>query len=878
MEQWHQVRELFDQVCELPPERWEPELSRLTGDPQLVARTLELLQAQTVELGAVRDQVSRLIQQVDRTELKAGDRVGPWRLQRCLARGGMGQIHLAERADGMYEQQVAIKLLPGLSDENISAQLMAERRILASLQHPNIARLYDAGTTPSGQPYFVMEYIQGQPLDQWCQSQGLNLKQRLQLFAVICQAVQEAHARLVLHCDLKPANILIRDDGQPVLVDFGIGRLLDSALVGEKLPYCTSAYAAPELLHGQSLPDTRSDVFSLGVLLAELLSGQVSARGLSDWNTPVCAPSAVAGADCAWRNSLSGDLDAIVARACALEPEQRYGSVAAMAQDLRNHLQRRPLLARGNGRFYRGKRWLQRNWKWLLLLFGLLAMVAGFVYKIEQQRQRAEEQARIAGKVSDFMVAMFEAANPRTRGARGNQVITAEDVLDQAAERIDGSLNDAPLVRARLQGVIGQAYRSMGHVPKALPLIEQSARVLAAEGGASNIDEAARLFNMLSAGMAGARDGVAGEGFARQALALLGEVENTHFRQAQSQNSLGLSLLTQQRYAEALEAFQQAHDSHSKAGREFYVGVSTDNIGMLHRRAGNAQAALEAFSWSTPMFLRVAGEHSFDYWTSSTEYAMALVEAGQLDQAIAIFQRNLAVAPDIFGEHSHFIASETLRLGSALLRKGDLQAARDPLEQAVSMHEATVGMDSFGYSLALATLAQWHLAAGNAAQAQALSEQVLDIRDRVIGTDNPDTHDARLELAIVLLETGQLQQAAALLEQLQAAWLPVLDSRTSNSVRIRHAQVSLLLQQGQWQQAQQLLQTCADDAQALTPHLDLQQQALQARLLSARQDAQAQHAWTALVQAAQALYGDQSAWTLVWLQQAAAAGQAAAGG
>lgn len=866
---WQQVRQLFDQVCELPAEQWEPALARLSGDPQMIARTLRLLQAQTRELGQLRQQVSELLHHAEQAVPAEGDLLGPWRLQQCLARGGMGMVYLAGRADGMYSQQVAVKLLPAMGGQAVAARLVAERRILASLQHPNIARLYDGGSTEAGQPYLVMEYVQGVPLDQWCGQHRPDLATRLQLFEVICQAVQEAHVRLVLHCDLKPANILIRDDGQPVLVDFGVARLLDGAMAGEALAYCTPAYAAPELLHGQHLPDTRSDVFSLGVLLAGLLSGQPSNRGLASWNSPVALPSTQPSIQPAYPGCqprrLRGDLDAIVARACALEPEQRYPSVAALAMDIQRYRQRRPVQARGSGVFYRGGRWLRRNWSWLLALLAVLALVAGFVWQLEQQRQRAEQAARVAEQVSGFMVAMFEAANPRTRGARASSVITAEDVLDQAAGRIDGALDQAPTVRARLQGVIGLAYRSAGNIPRAIPLMEQAAQTLADSDQAADVDEAARLYNLLSGLLAQERDGVRAEQLARLAL------ETAHgkdgFRQAQSYNSLGLALLAQQRYALALQAFEQAQRLHRQAGREFYVGVSTDNIGMLHRRAGNARAALDAFAWSTPMFQRTLGENSYDYWASNTERAMAQVEAGQLEVAIAAFQANLAAAPGIFGEHSAYLSSETLRLGAAWLRKGDLEQAQPHLLQALTLTEQVMGQDSYSYSLVLASLTQWALAAGQHDQAQVWAEQALDIRQRIIGPDNPDTHDARLELAAVLLARGD-DQGGVLLEQVRRQWLPLLQPRSSNSVRIRQLDAARLLLDGQAAAAQQVLDDCAADATALNPHLALQQQALQARLYQLQGDARASAAWAALLAEAVPLYGEDSVWVAQWRQQA----------
>ncbi|WP_296251773.1 serine/threonine-protein kinase [uncultured Stenotrophomonas sp.] len=603
---WQQVRELFDAVCELHPSQWRSELARLSADPAVVAETLELLEAQTSELGRALEPMQQLMVAAIPSELSEGDVIGPWRLYERLASGGMGMVFRAERADGLYAQEVAIKVLQGKPGARVAERLAAERRILASLQHPNIARLYDGGTTPGGHPYLVMEYVRGEPLDVYCARHQLDLRQRLQLFLKVCSAVQAAHARLVLHCDLKPSNILVREDGEPVLLDFGVSRVLGDEANDPAAQFFTPAYAAPELQSG-SLVGVSSDVFSLAAVLSELLAGKRGRRGAGDSAAAVAAPSGLAGSDCRWARSLRGDLDAIVVRAGALAPGQRYPSVEAMAADVQRYLQQRPVQARNGGRFYRGGRWLRRNWKGAALLLLALLLAAWFVWRLAAERAAAEREATIAEQVSGFLVEMFQAADPREKGVRGGEDISAREVLDRAASRIDEELDASPEVQARLKGVIGLAYRNAGDLRRADPMMLQAAEALAAAGGDKNLDEAARLFNLLAGTYANNRKGVEGAAMARRALALLGRQPADSFRVAQSYNSLGLSLLSEQRYDDAEAAFKQALQRHQAGKREQYIGVTLDNLGMMYRRKGDLVASAAAFDQSTPMFLRSLG-------------------------------------------------------------------------------------------------------------------------------------------------------------------------------------------------------------------------------------------------------------------------------
>lgn len=867
---WQQVRELFDAVCELHPSQWRAELAKLSGDPQVIAETLELLEAQTCDLGRARDPMEQLLAASVPSELNEGDSIGPWRLCERLASGGMGVVFRAERADGLYAQEVAIKFLQGAPGTRVAERLAAERRILASLQHPNIARLYDGGTTPAGHPYLVMEYVHGETLDAYCSHQQLDLRQRLALFLKVCNAVQAAHARLVLHCDLKPSNILVRADGEPVLLDFGVSRLLGDENEAARAQFFTPAYAAPELQGGQVV-GVGSDVFSLAALLSELLAGKGGKRGVADGGRAVGAPSDLAKQDCRWVRALRGDLDAIVVRAGALPPEQRYPSVEAMATDINRYLQHRPVQARNGGRLYRGGRWLRRNWKGVVVLLLVLLLAAGFVWRLALARAEAEREAKIAEQVSGFLVSMFEAADPREKGARGGEEITAREVLDRAASRVDQELDASPEVRARLKGVIGLAYRNTGDLQRANPMMLEAAEALAQRGGDKNIDEAAKLFNLLAGSYGNNRKGVEGAAMARRALALLGEQPADSFRVAQSYNSLGLSLLSEQRYDEAEEAFKQALRRHEAAGREQFIGVTLDNLGMMYRRKGDLVASAAAFDRSTPLFRRMFGEMSYDFWSSNTERTLMVMDRGELDEAIALFEANLARAPKIFGQRSIYLISENNRLALALIRKGEYARARPYVETATRLSAEVLGEDSYNYSLMLETGAQLAEAEGDAAQAEAIYRKALAVRSAAIGAGHPDTLDLELQLGLLLGHAGRTE-GDALVQRAYAQWLPRIPADSANGIRLRQGWTEWLIGKGRLDEAAAMLDAL-EPVLAGSPYAGVRQQVLRARLAERRGDgSEARRYWQAVVEKAGALYGEQSAVTAQWRAMLKAAG------
>src|SRR5258708_14888944 len=424
--------------------------------------------------------------------MEEGDRIGPYRVLRTLGVGGMGEVFLAERADAEFEQQVAIKVVyGGAFARTVQSRLKIERQILAQLDHPNIAHLLDGGSLPDGTAYIVMEYVDGVPIDAFCDSNRLDIVARLKLFQTVCAAVHYAHQNLIVHRDLKPSNILVTAAGAPKLVDFGIAKLLDERQAGHHTLAVTQAdirvmtpdHASPEQVRGQAIT-TSSDVYVLGVLLYKLLTGTgpfvIPSMRLTDIERAICErdpplPSHQCANDDTeeargiadargtnpgrLRRTLAGDLDNIILMAMRKEPERRYGSAQQMAGDIQRYLDGKPVIAHGDSFSYRSSKFVRRHWLPVTAGASIFALILAFALttyvqslriaaerdRVAEQRERAERERSRAEEVSSFLVNLFKLSNPEEN--RGSQV-TARELLDSAAKRLRAGLQDQPQTNA----------------------------------------------------------------------------------------------------------------------------------------------------------------------------------------------------------------------------------------------------------------------------------------------------------------------------------------------------------------------------------------------------------------------------------------------
>ncbi|MET0226312.1 MAG: serine/threonine-protein kinase, partial [Dokdonella sp.] len=491
---WQRISAIFERAVELAPaERAALLEQECAGDAELRREVDAMLAADA--LGDTFDEHAQDLRgraAADWVEWNAsldGQLIGAWRVVREIGRGGMGLVFLVERADGQFEQQAALKLIKrGMDSEAVLARFLRERQILARLAHRNIASLIDGGIAPDGRPYFVMEHVDGVPLPRHCAEQRSTLEERLRLFFGICAAVQFAHRQLVVHSDLKPSNVLVSANGDVKLLDFGIARLLGEQEHGNAAPTVdrplTPAYAAPEQLRGEPVTTT-TDVYALGCLLYELLTGERpfrlhdepsldQLRHVLDSTGPI-PPSQLRLPDAPVPpRRLRGDLDTIVLKALKREPDRRYATVDAFAEDLKRYLAGAPIAAHRDSALYRTRKFVARHWAAVAAsAIGAIVLGSAIGMALWQARGKASE-AQASREVAEFLVGLFAASDPtHTRGAS----VSAQDLLDQGAARLHRNEVGNPALRARFMQTIATSYMSLGLYQRALPLAQEALAV-----------------------------------------------------------------------------------------------------------------------------------------------------------------------------------------------------------------------------------------------------------------------------------------------------------------------------------------------------------------------------------------------------------------
>ncbi|NOT35039.1 MAG: serine/threonine protein kinase, partial [Candidatus Eisenbacteria bacterium] len=474
---WEAIETIFHAALERSPtERERFVAEACAGDSTLRAEVTAMLAAHTATGLRIEDSLLRALLEPG-PALRASTRAGAWRLVEPLGEGGMGDVWLAERADGAYEQRAAIKLVrAGLRSFDLIARFLRERQVLAQLTHPNIARLLDGGTTEDGTPFLAMEFVAGQPIHTWCLERSLPLAERLRLFAQVCDAVRFAHANLVIHRDIKPGNILVTSEGRPVLLDFGVAKLLepdsrDGLRTQADDRILTPDYAAPEQLRGDPIT-TATDVWGLGMLLLELVTGKQAFRSegrpfaeverrLVEWQPP--RPSDRV-ADRSLARALRGDLDAIVLTALHHDPARRYRSADQLAADIDRFLRGLPIEARPDSARYRIAKFVRRHRLPVAAATALALTLAAFAAvatlqarRIALERDHARAEETRATRVLSMLVELFEVSNPRNHP--GGDSLRVGDLLKLFESRIEGA-TDQPLIQGRLWETMASIHGS----------------------------------------------------------------------------------------------------------------------------------------------------------------------------------------------------------------------------------------------------------------------------------------------------------------------------------------------------------------------------------------------------------------------------------
>ena len=782
-DQWQRVKELFDAARERDPTARDAFLEERCDDPALLDEVRSLLRAHDAE-GPVERAMDRLNTSLHRrsfTEPPEGQRIGPYEVVEELGHGGMGRVFLAERADGQFDQQVALKWLDvAVPSSEATDRFLAERQILATLKHPNIARLLDGGVTEAGQPYFVMEVVEGQRIDAYCNAQQLPIRERLHLVLDVCDAVQYAHQKLVVHRDLKPTNILVTDEGQVKLLDFGIAKLLDpDAMDSETIPHTrtgwlpmTPDYTSPEQVRGAEIT-TASDVYQLGIVLYELLTGRrpysVVDRAPSEVERIVCEkkpnpPSvAVTGRDISdggslpveLRKTLRGDLDTIVMKALRKEPGRRYDSVEQLAEDLRRFLDGRPVSAHPDRWTYRAGKFVRRHRGGVaaaavivLLLVGYGVTITWHSQRTQAALDRAQREAQKSEQVTSFLVGLFERADPyQSAGsiAHLSDTLTARELLDQGAARARQALSDQPEIQATMLYTLGRIYRQRGHHDEAASLLDDALAVQREHLSPTHLDRAKSLHERARL--------LRYEGQAERAARLYRESLSIQRKQlgakhpdiADNIRELGIIAAREGRYAQADSLFREALAMRTSLRGPDHPEVATELhvLGLLHVLKGELADAERLLRRSLTIRRRHADANHPLLAETLDQLGQVLVKQGELDAAEPLLREAQAIRAELFPEVHPSRAAGLNNVGRLLQKKGDYAAADSLHQKAQSIYQELYGATNLDAANTLYERAQAHRAQSDYATAERFYERAAAMQQSVHGPEHPATQQSR---------------------------------------------------------------------------------------------------------------------------------------
>lgn len=833
-DRWDEVDALLARALDLPRAEQVPFVRAECGDDtelaQLVVGLLEVYASEREPLSPS-DSVLRVAFS-DPPDAAAGPLVGslagPYRLVELIGRGGMGLVFRGERADGAFEREVAVKVFhrdPAV--EWLADRFALERQILATLNHPGIAQMLDGGVTAEGRPFLVMELVDGVPIDRHARERRLGVDDKVRLVREVGEAVEHAHRHLVVHRDLKPSNILVTVDGPVKLLDFGIAKLLspdpleasDSVTRADRR-FATPEYAAPEQLLGEPV-STLTDVYSLAALLYELLTGvrpyerregESVLERMIRGDEPTAPSTAVAASDTDGElsRSLGGDLDAILLRALQTRPESRYPSMGAFLDDLTRYLEGRPVVARGDARWYRARRFARRHRAPLAAAAGAVLLLAGSAAGLALQRaavvaerdraeaaaERAQQESRTAREVTAFLVDLFEASDP---AAQRGDTLTVRALLQRGVERVDRDLADEPLVRSELLLALSDVNLRVGDTDEADRLAGRAvdlrrdsteapdSAVVVALLRRANVQRRQRFWARSIASLRGALDLLASPPemtLAADVHMQLGDVYKNleqldsaefHLRRAMEFNdrlgwdnmgtrgSLAGVLRRRGDLDGAADLYRQVVDQGRQTGSRgpSAFALSLNDLAVTLRMSGEYEAAADAYREALDSLELVYGAGHPTSLMVSGNYGRVAEERGRLDDALRIYSERTQAARARWPEGHWQLADVLMSHGAALVKYDRAEEAIPILNEALD-----VGMEQLGaYHIWNAVYRGWLATAARLTSRDAPADQLFGWSVEGVGSyDRFDTDDAalgRLRALVDVMEDKGLEADAA---------------------------------------------------------------------------------------------------------------------
>ena len=782
-DRWNRVEELFAAALPLEPAARPAFLEQACPDDAAIRGEVAALLAADAACSAadfLAGSISAAVGDLAGSDAptRVGQVVGAYRLTGELGHGGMGRVYLAERVDRAYRAEVAIKFVQGgFASAELVSRFRTERQILADLAHPNIARLLDGGATPDGTPFLVMERIAGQPIDRYCEARGLALPARLELFLQVCGAVQHAHQALIVHRDLKPSNIMVTDAGEPKLLDFGIAKLLDPEAGQEDTTMfraLTPAYASPEQVRG-ARATVATDVYSLGVVLYRLLTGgePFQLRGLSPGEVervlaeqePERPSLAVVRTGLgAWRPLLAGDLDTIVLRTLGKTPAERYPSVADLAADLRRHLDGRPVLARPATFRYRAGKFLRRYRREVALAGGvvvlLLALTGWYLGRLADERDLARTEAAKAAEVAGFLQQVFEVSDPEQ--ARG-ETVTARELLDRAAGRIETDLASQPAVQATMMRVMGNVYASLGLSEPARALLASSLerhRALYRDPDA----ETATTELALGLTLQDLGDVQGAEPLIRSAVATRVTLHGPEDRSVtEARRHLAFLLETQGDYpaAESLLVDVVRQSRRQYPPDDPAITVALVKLGGLLRRTGQLEEAEPILREGLAAERRQFGERSLQVASAERNLASLLRDRGAYEEADSLYRSVLATRRALLSGTHPDVINALNSYALLLQQKGDTGGAVRTFREITGLYQQVYLGPHPNLAAAWNNLGFALLDARRHAEAEPAFRRAMAIQDRVLPKDHPNRSHPLAGLGEIRLRTGRYAEATS---------------------------------------------------------------------------------------------------------------------
>jgi serine/threonine protein kinase/Tfp pilus assembly protein PilF len=780
-ERWRVLSPYLDQALDLEVDELEPWLASLRREDASLAEDLQGLldeRERLKESGFLEGTADP----VEPPPSLAGLRIGAYTLVSPIGRGGMGTVWLAERSDGRFERNAAVKLLnTALIGRAGEERFTHEGRLLARLTHPNIAHLIDAGVTSMGQPYLVLEFVDGEHIDDYCTRHELGLEARLQLFIDVLEAVAHAHNNLIVHRDIKPSNVLVRGDGVVKLLDFGIAKLLDNDGDGDGPPLTvagtralTPEYAAPEQLTGGAIT-TATDVHALGVLLYVLLGGPHPVAGSESAadlvkvivETEPARLSEVAPNGKAFR----GDLDNILAKALKKRPAERYASVTAFADDLRRYLRHEPVSARPDTLAYRTTKFVRRRARAVAMTTTVVvlmtALIAFYTARLASERDRARLEADKSARVSELLTSLLTGADPY---ATRDREPTVGNILEAGAERVRTELADQPELRAEMLNVIGRVYQRLGMLDTAKPLLEEALSI----GRHTTAGDTARLaqsLNELGILQRERGDLTSAVPLLEEALAMRRRLLGNDDKDvAVTLVELGRACVDAGMNDRAEPLFREALDTRQKIFGDTHRETSTSQaeLALLLRGRGDLAGAEPLFRHALETSRTVLGDDHPNVGAGWNNLGLLLLDQGDYAGAEPMFRRALAIRRQHFGDRHHSLNINMSNLAASLREQGKYAEAASLVEEALVLaregpgdNDAAIGRLSF-------SLGSVHLLRRNPVAAEQLLRDALHRQQRTMPPDDWRLASTKSALAAALTALARYDEAERLLIEASA--------------------------------------------------------------------------------------------------------------